>query len=88
MDNVLGLYARALRQADATSPRTRRRFSAALLGGAAPAAARSSESDGRFLAHCPLIRDADDRPLLGSDGAAFTGAVGAVDIAFFAAAEA
>ena len=60
----------------------------ALLGAAAPAAARSSESDGRFLAHCPLIRDADDRPLLGSDGAAFTGAVGAVDIAFFAAAEA
>jgi len=28
VDNVLGLYARALRQADATSPRTRRRFSA------------------------------------------------------------
>ena len=29
VDNVLGLYARALRQAEATTPRSRRRFSAA-----------------------------------------------------------
>ena len=58
----------------------------ALLGGAAPAAARSS--DGRLLPYCPLRPDADDRTLLRNDGATLAGTVGAVDIALYAAAEA
>ena len=57
---------------------------AALLGGTATA----TSSHGRLLPYCPLFGDADDRPLLGSDGATIPGAVGAVDIALYAAAEA